>query len=136
MDNPEIIEGNTPGPNVVRFDFENIGIEKFVGSSNLLFTEDFINNQDLVIEFSDSGPKINPSEYEIAQWKSVLPFKAGVRIAEFNEPSDLKYHMPSFNLSFIEACYDLLSKLIRKYRNYNAPVKQSGLVWKYKVKRA
>ena len=48
MDNPEVIEENMTDPKVVRFDFENIGVEKFVGSSNILFTEDFINNQDLV----------------------------------------------------------------------------------------
>lgn len=113
----------------------DIDSNTFRGISNVLFTEDLLSDDPVNVDVSDTLPLSKLEEFDLAQWKSVAPFSFGVRIAEYNQPSNDRFHMSQFPLSFVEFSYKRLEPLLKKYEQFGLRNKTAHLIWKDHVKR-
>lgn len=109
--------------------------QKFRGISNVLFTEDILGSRSVLIDISKEQEVFEGEIFDVDKFKSIAPFKPSVRIAEFNDPSPELYHLNFYSRSEVELYFLQLEKLLAKYRNYSLKNKNSGLIWKDKVKR-
>lgn len=115
--------------------FENAGREAFRGRSNVLFSDDFLNEDQVIIEFRENQPLIPDPEYDVDRWVSESPFSVRVRIVEYNQPSDARFHLARYSLLDVKGSYARLERLLERYKFVGLQNKTSGLVWKQKVKR-
>ena len=113
----------------------NVGREAFKGRSNILFDEDFLNDGEVVIEFSDTEQVRQDLEFDVDRWTSHSPFSVGVRIVEYNQPSSARFHLPLYSLMDVRSSYSRLEGRLTRFEFIGLQNKTRGLTWKHKAKR-